>query len=64
LLSQIADREGFFFVPGNDLTDLRDLALRLDRPLADAGEKRCWQNRINLICSDALNPTDRSADGR
>jgi hypothetical protein len=43
-----------FLITGTDLNDLRALAMRFDRPFADANEKRDWQNRINLICGSAI----------
>ena len=51
--------DDLFIVMGNDLNDLRVLALRLDYEFSDPNEKRDWQNRINLICSSAQLMGDR-----
>jgi hypothetical protein len=53
------DPDDLLIVAGDDLNDLRALALRLDYEFTDADEKRDWQNRINLICSSAQLMGDR-----
>ena len=53
------DRDDLLIVTGNDLNDLRVLALRLDYEFTDQNGKRDWQNRINLICSSAQLMGDR-----
>jgi hypothetical protein len=53
------DPDDLLIVTGDDLNDLRALALRLDYEFTDPDEKREWQNRIDLICSSAQLMGDR-----
>jgi hypothetical protein len=53
------DPDDLLIVTGNDLNDLRALALRLDYEFTDPNEKRDWQNQLNLICSSAQLMGDR-----
>jgi hypothetical protein len=43
-----------YVVQGGDLNDLRVLAQRLETGITDANELRDWQNRINLLVSEAV----------
>lgn len=48
------DPDTYFGVTGNDLNDLAVLALRMNFRCNDSNELRDWQNRINLILSNAV----------
>ena len=53
--------DDLFALTGNDLNDLAVLAARMDFAFTDPNEKRDWQNRINLLLSNAVRLSDAIA---
>ena len=44
---------GMFAVSGNDINELRALAMRMGEPFTDPNEKRDWENRLHSMCDNA-----------
>jgi hypothetical protein len=51
--TKVCEPNDYYGVIGNDLNELKALALRLNERL-DANEARDWQNRINLMIDQAV----------